>query len=91
MTADKPYTVQYDAQALKELGKLDKSVARRIVAEVQTLCTDPRPAGCRALTGYPGLWRIRVGHYRVVYTVRDAEVVVLVLRVAYRSSAYRRL
>ncbi len=90
MSAPGPYTVQYDTRAVKELGKLDKPVARRIVKAVGALSTDPRPAGCRPLVGYPGLWRIRVGDYRVVYTIKDAELVVLALRVAHRSTVYRR-
>jgi len=86
-----PYTVRYDPRALKELAKLDRPVARRIVKFVDALSADPRPPGCRALVGYPGLWRIRIGDYRVVYTVKDAELVVLVLRAAHRSESYRNL
>lgn len=85
------YTVRYDPRALKELGKLDKTVPRRIVAAVDALRSNPRPSGCRALSGYPGLWRIRVGNYRIIYTIKDTELVVLVLRVAHRSTAYRQL
>jgi hypothetical protein len=43
--------------------------------------------GRRALTGYPGLWRIRVGDYRVVYTIKDAELIVLALRIAPTAAA----
>jgi len=64
-------------------------MARRIVRAVNALKTDSRPAGARPLVGYSGLWRIRVGDYRVVYTIRDAEFVVLALRVAHRSGVYR--
>jgi mRNA interferase RelE/StbE len=85
------YRVEYDSKALKELSKLDKSVTRRIVRAVNELRAEPRPAGCRALTGYPGLWRIRVGNYRVVYTIKDAELIVLALHVAHRSTVYRQL
>lgn len=85
------YAVEYDRKALKELSTLDKPVARRIVRAVDELAKDPRPPGCRALSGHPDLWRIRVGHHRVVYTIRDAELIVLVLRVAHRSTAYRNL
>jgi len=49
------------------------------------------PVGLGHWLAFPNLWRIRVGDYRVIYTVRDAELVVLVLRVAHRSSAYRNL
>ncbi len=44
-----------------------------------------------ALVGFAGLWRIRVGDYRVVYTIKDAELVVIALRIAHRSSVYRNL
>lgn len=86
-----PYHVGYDPKALKELGKLDKRSARRIIDAVNELAGDPRPANARPLVGYHGLWRIRAGDYRVVYTIKDTEAVVLVLRVAHRSNVYRNL
>lgn len=85
------YAVQYDPKALKELTNLDKPVARRIVRAIDALKVDPRPNSARLLVGYQGLWRIRVGNYRVIYTIKDAELVVLTLRVAHRSGAYRNL
>ena len=91
MSATGPCTVQYDPRALKELTKLDKSAARRIVKVVGALSVSPRPSGARPLVGYPDLWRIRVGDYRVIYTVKDAELMVLALRVAHRSKVYRNL
>lgn len=91
MTGAGRFAIEYDPKALKELAKLDKSVARRVMKAVDALSTDPRPSGTRPLVGYPNLWRIRVGQYRVVYTIKDAELVVLALRVAHRSSVYRNL
>lgn len=79
------YAVRYDPRALKELTKLDKPVARRIVKSVDALGLDPRPSGARPLAGYSDLWRIRIGDYRVVYTIKDAELIVLALRVAHRG------
>lgn len=79
----------YDPKALKEPAKLDKPVARRIVKAVDGLRADPRPKIARPLVGYPHLWRIRIGDYRVIYAIKDAELVVLALRVAHRSSVYR--
>lgn len=91
MSAPGPFAVEYDPKALKELAKLDKPVARRVIKAIDALSADPRPSGVRPLVGYPNLWRIRVGEYRVVYTIKDAELVVLALRVAHRSSVYRGL
>jgi mRNA interferase RelE/StbE len=86
-----PYSVLYDPKALKELSKLDKPAARRVVTAISQLSAEPHPAGMRALVGFPGLFRIRVGDYRIVYTVNDSELIVLVLRVAHRSVVYRQL
>ena len=91
MSAAGPFAVEYDPKALKELTKLDKPVARRVIKAINALGIDPRPSGTRPLVGYPNLWRIRVGEYRVVYTIRDTELVVLALRIAHRSSVYRNL
>lgn len=89
--ASGPYLVQYDPRALEELTKLDKPAARCIVKAIDALASDPRPGGARQLVGYSGLWRIRIGDYRVIYTIRDDELVVLALRVAHRGAAYRNL
>ncbi len=86
-----PYAVQYDPRALEELTKLDKTQARRIVKAVDALHADPRPNGARPLVDYPGLWRIRVGDYRIIYTIKDAELVVLALRIAHHGGVYRSL
>ena len=91
MSAPRPYAVQYDPKALKELTKLDMPAARRIVKAVDALGINPHPSSSRPLVGYPDLRRIRVGDYRVVYTVKGAQLLVLALRVAHRSTAYRKL
>jgi mRNA interferase RelE/StbE len=86
------YRIEWAAPALRELRKLDKPVARRILVAVTKLGSEPRPAGSRSLTGYPtGTTRIRVGDYRVVYVIDDDVVVVTVIRVAHRREAYRHL
>jgi mRNA interferase RelE/StbE len=85
------YAIEYDPTALKELATLDKPIARRVITAIEELGRDPRPGGTRRLVGYPHLWRLRVGDYRVIYMIRDADLVVLALRVAHRSSVYRRL
>ncbi len=49
---------------------------------------NPRPPGCKKLTGHQDIWRIRVGDYRVLYTVDDAEMIVRVSRIAHRRDVY---
>ncbi|SRR6266540_3886293 len=82
------YTVLVKPSADQALRKLPESIQKRLVAALDALCDDPRPPGCVKLKGEEGLWRIRVGDYRIVYTVRDEEVTVLVVRVAHRKEVY---
>ena len=65
-------------------------MARRIKTATDVLCTELRPQGARALTGQHGWLRIRVGDYRIVYEVRDSELVVLIIQVGDRSHVYDR-
>jgi mRNA-degrading endonuclease RelE of RelBE toxin-antitoxin system len=51
-------------------------MTHRILARIEELATDPRPVGCRKLQGGSGLWRLRVGDYRVVYSVDDGQKLV---------------
>jgi mRNA interferase RelE/StbE len=83
------YTVFFKPSADKALARLPKTVQKRIVAAVEELQENPRPMSCVKLEGEDDLWRIRVGDYRVIYTIRDDELTVLVLRVAHRKDIYR--
>ncbi|MES0835596.1 MULTISPECIES: type II toxin-antitoxin system RelE family toxin [Nocardiopsidaceae] len=85
------YEVAFEDQALKQLAKLDKPVRMRIFRTVRELAVDPRPAGSIPLKGDTDAWRVRVGDYRVVYTVHDGRLLVLVLSVAHRREVYRDL
>ena len=53
------------------------------------LCFAPRPIGSVKLEGEENLWRIRVGDYRIVYTIEDKKLIVLVVRIAHRKDVYR--
>jgi len=78
-------------RALRKLEKSDRRTAERIVAALEDLEADPRPAGVSALTGYPAALRIRVGDWRVVYRVEEARLLVLVLQIGHRREIYRGL
>ena len=83
------YQITYARSALKSLRKLDRSTAQRILGAIDLLTTNPRPPGCKQLKGGAGEMRIRVGDYRVIYEVIDAEVVILVLSIGHRREVYR--
>jgi len=82
------YQVQIDTKAAKLLRKLDRPVQARLVAALAALGANPHPHGVKALTGHPGLLRIRVGDYRIVYTLDDGQLLVLVVHLGHRSTVY---
>ena len=83
------YSIQIKVSAAKELGCLAKPNRERIVEAIDRLAENPFLGN--ALKGeLRGLRRIRVGKYRVLYEVQDDALIVLVIRVAHRRSAYRR-
>lgn len=84
------WTVRYAPRAAKALRKLDKHVARRVFDGVERLARMDDPTGpCKPLTGpLAGLWRLRVGDYRVVLDIRRSEVVIVALDVGHRSTIY---
>ena len=84
------HAVEFAASAAKALTKLDKKNRLRIAGAIELLSVDPRPPAAKQLRGgLEGRWRLRVGDYRVVYTIRDDRLLVLVLRVAHRREVYR--
>jgi mRNA interferase RelE/StbE len=84
------YRVLIKPSAAKEVEAVDQKKDRqRIVARILALADEPRPVGCEKLAGATDRYRIRVGRYRVVYSIVDDELLVLVVRVADRKEAYR--
>jgi mRNA interferase RelE/StbE len=69
--------------------RLHGSTRQRVREAIDALAEDPRPPGATKLAGR-GDYRVRVGDYRVVYAVDDAERLVLVARIAHRREVYRR-
>ena len=83
------YTVSFRRSAEKDLRKLDSTVQRRVLRAIDSLAIDPRPDGCRKLVGSEDAFRIRIGDYRVIYTVDDAVFIVAIESVRHRREAYR--
>ena len=82
------YTIKISRGAAKEFKKLEKSVQKRVQDAIDALGEDPRPPGVKKLKGSDELWRVRVGTYRVIYSVVEDEILVLVLRIRHRKDAY---
>lgn len=83
------YVITFARSARRELERLEHPLAHRILARIEDLATEPRPVGCRKLQGSGGLWRIRVGDFRVVYSVDDSQRLVDVVAIRNRREVYR--
>lgn len=77
------------SSAAKELEKLPKNIQRQIDGKITGLGVDPKPSGTKKLKTKMPQWRIRIGDYRIVYTVDDEKQVVIVNVVGHRSHVYR--
>ncbi len=83
------YAITFARSARREMEKIDHPMARRVLAEIEKLSEEPRPAGCQKLRGGNSLWRLRVGDYRIVYSVDDRSELVDVVAVGHRREVYR--
>jgi len=81
------YRIELRPAAARALRKLDPQVRRRVQGAIAMLAQDPRPPGARALQGRPGLG-VRVGDYRIIYTVEDDVLLVVVVRLGHRRDVY---
>jgi mRNA interferase RelE/StbE len=84
------YRIEWRPRARRAFLALDKPVRLRVGDAVEALAWDPRPAGAKAIAGAGGVLRIRVGDYRILYTIDDDELVVLVVAAGHRRNIYQR-
>lgn len=87
------WLIEFDEAAIKELAKLDKPVARRITTflrERVAVLDDPRSLG-EALKGSTlgSFWKYRVGDYRIIASIEDGELRIMVVRIGNRREVYR--
>lgn len=76
-------------QPEKVLRRLPKDFLQRMRIAIRGLAENPRPPGCKKLSGYENLYRIRVGQWRISYAIENDRLVILVLEIAPRGDAYR--
>lgn len=87
--SERRYRIEVTPAAARQLRKLDPQVARRVQGAIELLAVDPRPPASRALRGRPG-YRVRVGDYRLLYTVQDDVLLVVLIRLGHRRDVYER-
>ena len=83
------YVLRFKNSAAKEFRGLSGELRLRVGEAVDRLSLNPRPEGMVKLKGGDNLYRIRVGDYRVVYTIDDKEKVIVIMRVRHRRDIYQ--
>ncbi len=83
------YRIELRPSAVRALRKLDPQVRHRLQGAIALLAQGPRPPAARALQGRPGL-RVRVGDYRIIYTIADDVLLVVVVTIGHRRDVYDR-
>ena len=83
------YEIEISRTAEKQLEKLSREDQLRVVRAVLALAEEPHPRGSRKLSGYDDVFRIRVGRYRVLYSVFESRLVIIILKVGHRKDVYR--
>jgi mRNA interferase RelE/StbE len=77
--------------AVKEMELLPKKIAQSITSAIFFLADNPRPRGCKKLSGsVNNFWRIRIGDYRVIYTIDDEIKIIDIQKVGHRRDIYER-
>ena len=88
MSSEEPYSVVVSRPAQKDIRSLDQTTRNRVLLALRHLAAEPRPHACRKLVTEENLWRVRVGDYRVIYSIDDGARIVQVIGVRHRSKAY---
>lgn len=84
------YRVVFTVGADRDFRSLSREVQIRLKPRIDALSDNPRSKSAKQLVGAGPLWRLRVGDWRIVYEIRDRELVVLIVRLGHRREVYRR-
>jgi mRNA interferase RelE/StbE len=83
------YRIEVSATAERQIRKLSRADQVRVIRVIRALAIDPRPPGCRKLSGYDDVFRVRLSRYRVLYAIEGRRLVIVVLKVGDRKDVYR--
>lgn len=84
------YLIVVARSAQKDLDSLPTEISSRLYPRIEALANEPRPDGCRKLKGEKNSWRIRVGDYRVIYSIDDETRSIDIIKVRHRREVYDR-
>ncbi|MCY7344616.1 MAG: type II toxin-antitoxin system RelE/ParE family toxin [Pyrinomonadaceae bacterium] len=82
------FKVSITNRAEKDLKRLERSTKNRVITSISSLAEEPRPAGCRKIQSEEGVWRIRVGDWRIAYIIDVLNQEITIIRIAHRREFY---
>ena len=85
------YRIELVRDAEKFIRNQNKALQTKLIAILRKLAENPRPPKATKLKGLYELYRVRVGSYRIVYTIEDQKLLILIVRIAHRKDVYKRL
>ncbi|HZG40987.1 MAG TPA: type II toxin-antitoxin system RelE/ParE family toxin [Nodosilinea sp.] len=83
------YRIEFTKPAAKQFKALQLQEQQRLKPKIDALSNEPRPSGVVKLSGEENLYRIRVGNYRIIYSLEDDQLLILVVKVGPRQDVYR--
>lgn len=85
------YVIELAPRAEKEFRRLSRNVQKAIQKKIDSLAFVPRGKNTKKLEGAFELYRLRVGDYRIVYSIQDTKLIILILRLGHRKDIYKHL
>jgi mRNA interferase RelE/StbE len=85
------YSIRFKSSVEKDFSQLTKKVVTRVLAQIESLKSDPYPRQAVKLSGADELYRIRVGDYRIIYGVDTESKQIMIHYVRHRREVYRKL
>ena len=84
------FRIEFTPAAFRQFKAFPDKTRKRVALKIDGLSSDPRPRRCVYLNGSTDLYRLRVGDHRILYQVRDRDMIILVVGIAHRSKVYRK-
>jgi mRNA interferase RelE/StbE len=82
------YKIYFKKSVWKDFQSIPKKDLKKIMKVIESLSKDPRPSGCRKLSGKER-YRLRHGQYRIIYSIQDDEISIWIVKVGHRKDVYR--
>lgn len=82
------YRIEFKSSIKRDIKLIPKVDAKRILAAIYQLASDPRPVQAKKLAG-SDLYRLRVGRYRILYEIKDHVLIIIIIKIKHRKNVYR--